>query len=182
MVIFMREFFTLIQRPISVSSNAILLSSENSIGVDEVDGMAKLIQEYGITTICCVILIIFATIMFKELIGQNRKMDEKLLNSLNEALDTIKNIKDSNVNVAGCFDKHNMKSTMEFENVKRGLEDIARSIEDVNKENELLRKSVDEAKEQNERLQKMLDKQMGIIANLSQSINQSNGNKNTMSR
>ena len=180
----MEKLSAIILHPFAMSINPILLTSNVStnVGVEEVGGMAKIVQEYGVTTVCCVLLIIFAAIMFREILDRYRKTDDELLKSLNDALSTIENIKNSNVNVAGCFDKHNMKATLEFENVKRELEDIVELIEDSNKESELLRKTLEEVKEQNERLQKMLDKQMSIIAQLSQSINQQNTNKNTMSR
>lgn len=182
MAIVMGELTTLAQY--SIPFVLLTANGANSVGtVSEMGSIAKLIQDYGITTMCCVLLIIFSIVMFRNMSSRADKIDSDLMNDFSKAVSSIKTIMDSNTNAAGCFDKLNMRTTLEFEMVKSKLNEILKILEHSEKENKALVEEVDELKAHCEKLQKTVDRQMSIITQIQQSTNQQNsGNKNTMSR
>lgn len=160
---------TLLTASASTTTNA-----STNISNEAVDGLSKTIAEYGIMIVCCAVLLIFSIVMFQVVIKRFNENDKELAKTMQQSLETITKLMETNVDVAEIFDKHNTKSTLEFEHLRNDIH----TTQDA----------VAELKEQNEKLQKMLDKQTNLLSQINQTViqisadNKANGNKNTMSR
>lgn len=102
-----------------------------TVSVNETSTTAKMIQDYGITTVLCAIVIIFSIFMFNNIIHRSNKTDETVVKLLNEIKSTVNTIKNSDVDVAGSFDKHNTKFVIEMEHLKGEVKSIEEKLDDM---------------------------------------------------
>ena len=168
--------YSLLQLPVTLLTASVSTTTDGTTNIsgEVVTGFSKTIAEFGIMVVCCAVLLIFAIVMFRVFIKRFDENDRELAKTMQQSLETITKLLETNVNIAEIFDKHNTKSTFGFEYVKNDFKTTQDAIAEL--------------KEQNEKMQKMLDKQTNLLNQINQTVsqissdNKSNGNKNTLSR
>ena len=167
--------YSLLQVADAVSTATMSTSTDNTsqISGEVVNGFSKTIAEFGIMIVCCAVLLIFSIVMFRVFIKRFDENDRELATTMQQSLETITKLLETNVNVAEIFDKHNTKSTLEFDHIRHDIKTIQDAIVELT--------------EQNEKIQKMLDKQTNLLNQINQTMSQmsydnKNGNKNPLSR
>ena len=168
--------YSLLQLPVTLLTASVSTTTDGTTNIsgEVVTGFSKTIAEFGIMVVCCAVLLIFAIVMFRVFIKRFDENDRELAKTMQQSLETITKLLETNVNIAEIFDKHNTKSTLGFEHVKNDFKTTQDAIAEL--------------KEQNEKMQKMLDKQTNLLNQINQTVsqissdNKSNGNKNTLSR
>ena len=133
-----------------VSSEA----SEQIVGESQLESMLRLAGDYGMMMVCCVILIIFSIAMFKRIMSNGSAADARLADAVTKSLDTLTTAISSTMNIAEVFDRHNAKSTTEFDTIKRDIRDINDTIKQIEKQNENILKMLDEQKSMLTRIDK----------------------------
>ena len=133
-----------------VSSEA----SEQIVGESQLESMLRLAGDYGMMMVCCVILIIFSIAMFKRIMSNGSAADARLADAVTKSLDTLTTAISSTMNIAEVFDRHNAKSTTEFDTIKRDIRDINDTIKQIEKQNENILKMLDEQKSMLSRIDK----------------------------
>lgn len=105
----------------------------NELPITEVSGMAKSIDEYGIMVVMCAVLLMFTLILFRSTIRRANR-DEVIIKMISDLANTINNIKNSDVDIAGSFDKHNTKLVLESEHIKSLLQTVEEKLASVDKD------------------------------------------------
>lgn len=101
-----------------------------NIPMDEISQAATLIEKHGLPTIMCAVLIIMTLMLFIWLLRRTNR-DETIVKLLVDLTTTVNNIKNSDVDVAGSFDKHNTRFVLEIENVKTAIKDVQHKLDDI---------------------------------------------------
>lgn len=128
-------------------NNMILLTESTTTtttDTTELESLVKLIGDYGIMLVSSAILIIFSIAMFKRVMNANSTADSKLADAVTKSLDTLTTAVSSTMNISEVFDKHNSKTTTEFDNIKRSIKDLNSALEQIERQNENLLKMLDD--------------------------------------
>lgn len=104
--------------------------STPDIPIDSITNTAKSIEEFGISTVMCAVLLIFTGIMFTTIIRRTSK-DEVIVKLLTDLTNTVNTIKNSDVDVASSFDRHNTKFILEVEHLKMGIKSVEDKLVDI---------------------------------------------------
>lgn len=103
----------------------LLLTESDPTGMlspEGVTNMSKAITEYGIMAVCCAIFLIMVMVMFVVMMRKFTKEGNANTENILDAVNMLKDMKDNNFNIAGCFDKHNAIATHEFKEIETGIE------------------------------------------------------------
>ena len=96
---------------------------------DGVSSMSKTITEYGIGAVCCAVFMIMVLVMFAVMMRSYTKKENANTQSILDAVNMLKDMKDNNFNIAECFDKHNIVATHEFKEIEAG---VGKTLERIN--------------------------------------------------
>lgn len=110
-----------------------LLTVQTDLPVDEVSKMANVIDDHGFMIAGCSVLLIMTLGLFLALLRRTNR-DENIVKLLVDLTNTINNIKNSDIDVAGSFDKHNTKFILEIERVKSAINEIQVKLNDIDHE------------------------------------------------
>ena len=146
----MGEFMTLCS--IKATNAAIILATsepseevaEQALDTNHIESMLRLAGDYGMMMVACVILIIMTIVMFKKVMSGSSATDAKLAEAVTESLNTLTTAISGTMNIAEVFDRHNTKSTAEFDTLKRDMRDINDALKQIEKQNENILKMLDE--------------------------------------
>lgn len=151
----MGEFmYNVVPTMLLATSEASTEVAEQVVDSSQLESMLKLAGDYGMMMICCVILIIFSIAMFKRIMSNGSAADSRLAEAVTKSLDTLTTAISSTMNIAEVFDRHNAKSTAEFDTLKRDMRDINDTIKQIEKQNENILKMLDEQQDMLSRIER----------------------------
>lgn len=108
----------------------LMAQTSTDLSLDNVKGTAEAIERYGIMPIMCAVLLLFSMAMFWSILRRNNR-DETIIKLLSELTNTVNTIKNSDIDVAGSFDKHNTKFILEVEHIKAAIKSVEETLGDV---------------------------------------------------